>query len=64
MAKKVRATGTLKNGETVNVYGELTADNMVSVYTKHEMLGLYRVERFPGGVLTASSFREFFNLSK
>lgn len=64
MAKKVRATGTTKAGVTMNVYGELTEDGMVSVYTKYEMLGLYRVERFPGGVLTAASFREFFGFSK
>ena len=64
MAKKVSIKKRTKSGDTLNLYGEkITKDDgqvMVSVYTKFQMLGLYKIERFENGELTASSFRKMF----
>lgn len=60
MAKKVSIKKRTKSGGTINLYGELMSDGMVSVYTKFEMLGLYKIERFENGELTADSFRKMF----
>ena len=60
MAKKVSIKKRTKSGDTVNLYGELVSDGMVSVYTKHAVYGLYKIERFENGELTTSSFRKMF----
>lgn len=60
MAKKVSLKKRTKSGDTVNLYGELTSDGMVSVYTKYAMYGLFKLDRFDKAELTASSFRKMF----
>lgn len=60
MAKKVSIKKRTESGDTVNLYGVLTDDGMVSVYTKHAMYGLYKIERFENGELTTGSFRKIF----
>lgn len=64
MAKKVSIKKRTKSGDSINLYGEkITKDDgqvMVSVYTKHAVYGLYKIERFENGELTAGSFRKMF----
>lgn len=60
MAKKVSIKKRTKSGDTVNLYGELMSDGMVSVYTKHAVYGLYKIEQFENGELTTNSFRKMF----
>lgn len=60
MAKKVSIKKRTKSGDTINLYGELMSDGMVSVYTKHAVYGLYKIDRFENGELTTGSFRKMF----
>lgn len=64
MAKKVSIKKRTNSGDSINLYGEkITKDDgqvMVSVYTKHAVYGLYKIERFENGELTAGSFRKMF----
>ena len=55
MAKKASFPARTKSGETVNVYGEVTADGMVRVWTKYANYGFYKIERFANNTLTAKT---------
>lgn len=61
MAKTATTKVKSMTGSTITLYGRVTEDGKaVSVWSKHAVYGFYNLERFEGGVLTASSFRAFF----
>lgn len=63
MALKASFKTTNRAGDTVTVYGERSDSDagteQVRVWTKHANYGFYNLDRFPGGVFTAKTFREF-----
>lgn len=64
MPKKVSFKGKTRGGEIINVYGQFVpADEnhpeQVRVWTKHQNLGFYNLDRLPGGKLTTKSLETF-----
>ena len=61
MANKASTKAITKAGTEITLYGQMTDDGtQVRVWSKDCNYGFYNVNRFEGGVLTASSFRKFF----
>lgn len=57
-AKRVRIVLPSKTGALLNVYGRMTEDgSQVAVWTKHQNVGFFNLERFTDHKLTAASLR-------